>query len=288
MGLKSSNFYKKVIKVTLIEEVSINFMYTLGKNHIIDDTYHTNLTMALHSIKTMFYGTCYQLYAETVNKWRIYIGIHFNDALVKIPSVNAYATSFENSYGITHDLWADGDPVVMKNLKYLSGIVFKLKKRSYLKEKWNCRDESFYQCFEKLYASADFSHCPRKCTHSTFGGSMLPDCQTINESVCANNIGYFMRHDIPSCSMKKPCNFYEFTAKGKWEDASQNSTHRIMLAYEFFTNEKTQVYEEYLIYDTVALVGAIGGTLGMFIGFSFSNTLSYLLNHVKTFLRSLE
>jgi len=36
------------------------------------------------------------------------------------------------------------------------------------------------------------------------------------------------------------------------------------------------VYEEYLIYDVKGMVGSIGGTLGLFIGFSFYNVIGYL------------
>ena len=33
------------------------------------------------------------------------------------------------------------------------------------------------------------------------------------------------------------------------------------------------VYEEYLIYDHVELIGSVGGTLGMCIGFSFTGVI---------------
>ena len=38
------------------------------------------------------------------------------------------------------------------------------------------------------------------------------------------------------------------------------------------------VYEEYLIYDAVGMIGAVGGTLGMIIGFSFNNVINYLIS----------
>ena len=37
------------------------------------------------------------------------------------------------------------------------------------------------------------------------------------------------------------------------------------------------MYEEYLIFDSVAMIGSIGGTLGLCIGFSFTNVLAMLL-----------
>ena len=35
------------------------------------------------------------------------------------------------------------------------------------------------------------------------------------------------------------------------------------------------LYEEYLIYDNIHLIGSIGGTLGMCIGFSFTGIIQY-------------
>ena len=38
--------------------------------------------------------------------------------------------------------------------------------------------------------------------------------------------------------------------------------------------ELKTVYKEYLIFDMVGMIGSVGGTLGMFIGFSFSGIIS--------------
>ena len=38
----------------------------------------------------------------------------------------------------------------------------------------------------------------------------------------------------------------------------------------------SKVYEEYLIFDAIGMIGSVGGTLGMFIGFSMIG--SYFLD----------
>ena len=38
------------------------------------------------------------------------------------------------------------------------------------------------------------------------------------------------------------------------------------------------VNTEYLLYDFISTLGNVGGTLGLFIGFSFSGLISYILN----------
>ena len=44
---------------------------------------------------------------------------------------------------------------------------------------------------------------------------------------------------------------------------------------------KAKVYEEYLIIDSIGLIGSIGGTLGVFIGFSFSSLISCIIEYIQ-------
>ena len=45
---------------------------------------------------------------------------------------------------------------------------------------------------------------------------------------------------------------------------------------------KSKVYEEYLITDGITLVGSVGGTLGLFIGFSISNFVYSIMNFFQS------
>ena len=59
----------------------------------------------------------------------------------------------------------------------------------------------------------------------------------------------------------------------------------------FATPVKVNVKEEYLIYDGVAMISAIGGTLGLCIGFSFYNLASFFTGWLENrllFLKSEE
>ena len=40
------------------------------------------------------------------------------------------------------------------------------------------------------------------------------------------------------------------------------------------------LHTEYYLYDFISTLGNVGGTLGLFIGFSFSGTISYILNFI--------
>ena len=52
--------------------------------------------------------------------------------------------------------------------------------------------------------------------------------------------------------------------------------------YKFALPLKAKVYEEYLITDGITLIGSVGGTLGLFIGFSISNVVYFIVDFLKS------
>ena len=50
-----------------------------------------------------------------------------------------------------------------------------------------------------------------------------------------------------------------------------------------FDSKKIEVNQEYVIYDGTGFVGSIGGTLGLFIGFSFRDVLETILELLQNF-----
>ena len=53
-----------------------------------------------------------------------------------------------------------------------------------------------------------------------------------------------------------------------------------------FMSKTEEVNQEYLIYDITGFVGSVGGTLGLFIGFSFLDTLKNWFDKLKQFIIS--
>ena len=62
-------------------------------------------------------------------------------------------------------------------------------------------------------------------------------------------------------------------------DATWNNTNAEI--YSSFTAPTVVVSEEYLIYDSVGMIGSVGGSLGLFLGFSFLGLLSDLIDFVQ-------
>ena len=81
---------------------------------------------------------------------------------------------------------------------------------------------------------------------------------------------------------QKPCIKKEYSGRSHTSVTADDRT--IKFSYSFSLPRTIIVYDEYLILDTIAMIGSIGGTLGLFIGFSFSNAFSYILSIIKSIL----
>ena len=57
--------------------------------------------------------------------------------------------------------------------------------------------------------------------------------------------------------------------------------NKVEFAMVFDQPPKVNVKEEYLIYDLISMVGAIGGTMGLCIGFSFRDCSTWVLNYIE-------
>ena len=67
---------------------------------------------------------------------------------------------------------------------------------------------------------------------------------------------------------------------------SDGESNELGILYSFAFPLRIKVAEEFLITDTIELVGSVGGLLGLFIGFSFSNTITCIMGCIESFLTS--
>ena len=95
------------------------------------------------------------------------------------------------------------------------------------------------------------------------------------------DIFYKIKSDEKMCP--KSCNIRRYIGEVV---LSQNrpgniDNHTFVTYFEFDPPYRVKVREEYLIYDFIGLVGSVGGTLGLFIGFSFYDIISRLYNKLR-------
>ena len=61
---------------------------------------------------------------------------------------------------------------------------------------------------------------------------------------------------------------------------------RTVATWYWMPTDEIQEQKEYLIYDLNGLIGFVGGTLGLFIGFSFFDILKWITRYLENYFRS--
>ena len=122
----------------------------------------------------------------------------------------------------------------------------------------------------------------KKCIPSAltvFIDNELPKCESPEED---DNALQKIWNKIYNHKCPKPCSILEYSGKlDYWEPKYYNPYNTVKIHLRFQSPEVTTIYEEYLIYDFNAMLGSIGGTLGMFVGFSFSSIIELFINLLK-------
>ena len=185
-----------------------------------------------------------------------------------------YISSKNNALGLLMAYWADGDvlPVRLTKNTYMEyGIS---EEFFHYKEDLNikCKDkeESFYDCYIPSLMKSNFSKCPTRCFPFDSGRKypgMPPPCiPNTDENICARNHAF--AHLLKSYKeqlCKRSCKINEYYGIKTFESSGSGS----VFAYYYLVPKGVATQKEYLIIDFIGLVTAIGGALGLFIGFSF-------------------
>ena len=154
------------------------------------------------------------------------------------------------------------------------------EKYTYLKELEECREKPFNELLFNEIAGADFSNCSKPCRRNwLYGESLnkiiahLPACENTEEEKCFEDVLQRVRKNI----VDKPCTKLQYKGRHQTFNLEKNQSNTLVLAYRFANPPKMLVREEYLIYDGISMISAIGGTLGLFIGFSFNSFLRFIM-----------
>ena len=219
-----------------------------------------------------------------------------------------YFTTEENSYGITKKRWYDGK-VVGHKLFFSHYHEFTVKEvTEYVHMEETCSHESYFQCLANRFASINLDQlrltkkyrepyelegtlCPFKRLCSP---TLLPFDSEVGIPVCNNDLDFncfekvlqdMKRDQQDYC--KKLCHAKEFkTIQEKTLDYEGYEVYDLFVKFGFpdssinvrpsvpFKTVKT----EYLVVSWMSLLGNVGGTLGMFVGFSVIGASEWCLD----------
>ena len=161
---------------------------------------------------------------------------------------------------------------------------------NYSEAKSECTNsESWYNCYADLVEASSIGNCSKKClAHSIRDGNQTFEYCKRNtpEWQCSNELLRALRKSIIiENTCQRSCNIREYGLETL--QLSFQHPNTIGFEYYFLPPYIKVVYNEYLLFDFLGLVSSIGGTLGMFIGFSIiglvSNCFSQIIQWIERF-----
>ena len=180
---------------------------------------------------------------------------------------------------ILQEKWTQADP----------WIKIKPEKHIYLKSESDCGNKTFYECFISSIGYNDLANTSNICLPESLlslraNGTdvdYIPKCNSTEETAEAF---WEIFDEFENVDCAKLCSILEYSGKiDYWDPKSDSETPNTTFAITIrFAHPATlKVFEEYLIYDIIGLVGSVGGTLGMFIGFSFIDIVSRVFSLLR-------
>ena len=109
------------------------------------------------------------------------------------------------------------------------------------------------------------------------GVQPMPICQDSKKEMW-NNLSRTWDKNLNTCP--NSCTQFEYQGKMKSLVGYVNDTKRIWMDFLFLSGY-VEVHQEYLLYEIDDVIGSIGGTLGLFIGFSFLGILKNVIETIK-------
>ena len=243
-------------------------------------------------IISAYFGKCYkisplEMIKETSST--TYIAIKFDEKMKNLPVGQIYFTSEANSMGIARTYWNEG-VVFSVEVKPNVGQEIRLVEYeyNYLSKKSGCNEsQSWYDCYAEFAENLNFEECSAKClSHSIRDGKQKLDYCRPNTTdwLCSNKLLRSLRKSLikdkicpRSCHIRE----YEGTAK---DYSALNRPNTIVFSYYFSPPYVAFIYQEYVLFDFLGLISAVGGTLGIFIGLSILAVISNCLTHLVSWI----
>ena len=260
------------------EDIAILFGYSHGgpkKQLILGRNSDGIVNVTVSTIQTMTYGLCYIIESERQPRPHQFFYLTIQRKLEKQhkpDGVILFMASPESWYGITTETW----PYLTLD-KHIFGfnnsatiwVDLYVKKISYQKG-----HSSIKNCLEDHVSTYN---CTHKCIPFFLSFlDHLPTCLTDEETKCmyehwawADDFNVYTQYK----HCLKPLTTTLYEANPAKLDGEGNGNNSVDLLFGYASNEM-EIEEEALMIGTSSYIGSVGGSLGLFLGFSFFTHLS--------------
>ena len=202
--------------------------------------------------------------------------------MVQISSNNTFQTIIDSAPAIDNEMIShEFHP---QNKDNFLVIDYTEENTEYIKD---CSKIAFFKCYASSFAVSEDFKCSKKCfpfIHQLLMDTIdhkIPRCGTDAEHYCMMGTESLKTILKLKTNCKKECN-----NKGskllikKSEEAYPYRLGSKQIDIRFTILPQILYYKEYLIYDDIGMFGSIGGSLGLFLGFSLFETFCLIVDFI--------
>ena len=247
------------------------------------------------------YGKCYVIIPNQIQMkpvediWSVTIARNttlenkdMNNIYIQISSNDTFNTINLKMNGLTNQITEE---IFTEEKNGYLNIEYTEKNMEFIKD---CSDVAFARCFAKRIVESSEFNCTKKCIPIYAQSVMenidhdIPQCSNDDEEYCMIGIKSYKNYEKLKSTCLKQCKIKDaildinrLNAKPVFHIGNVQ-----LELYVKVTPEKVSI-KEYLIYDGTGMFGSIGGSLGLFLGFSLYDSLCMVLEYVLKECNSL-
>ena len=107
----------------------------------------------------------------------------------------------------------------------------------------------------------------------------VANCSKLDEEICNGGPLVWMKLKQTFNKCPKPCKLTHYkSSSSELIEMTYVKMKENQATFELSTDRNRNIVQELLVYDTNDMIGSIGGSLGLFLGFSFFDIISKCLD----------
>ena len=248
----------------------------LGLNEIdaFGSTPTVKMQFQVEALRIFNSGTCIKLeprFEMISMSYKLRLSIQLSPSIIgtkdKIDSVRFIFTSNSSWINISGGRWPQFKPLIanVDLIREYTHLILQ-PEEEYFKD----GKDSSADCLKDLY---ERQNCSYPCYASTIPG--LPFCRTTKDFNCVKHV--FTNQEFLNCLMTKKATYYSLNERKENPYHKDPNTLKTDVYIGINAMQKV-VKEEVFVLTLQDLIGSVGGSLGLFFGFSFSAVLFSFFN----------
>ena len=220
-----------------------------------------------------------------------YMTVSIEKRDMDMDSMKIWITSDYDFLSITNSAKSDHDPFQFR-VPFAGIDMVRIRIRETIIKPLNCKISdteyvSEQQCLVSTFIDKQFSPCPIKCLslqmkgfHYVNKSTTLINCAKLEDEICNGGPKVWNKLGVEFFNCLNPCKriTYKDSRLDLYEPMYLKKQGETYANFKLEMNWIRKIEREVLVYDTNDVIGAIGGSLGLFLGFSFFDIISRCLD----------